>query len=146
MCLSAKEAAAQVGMSRQGIMKAIHQGKISAQKDLNGQWAIEPVELFRVYEPVSCTQPDATSLQENTPKGATEPLERENELLWKMLADKDDVIADLRARLDAEAEERRRLSMILTDERIAPDLAPTPVPVEPAPQPRSWWARLLGKE
>ena len=134
MSLTAKEAADQVGMSRQGITKAIHQGKLSAQKDLNGQWQIEPVELFRVYEPVSCTQPAATSFHEDTPTGATESLARENKLLWKMLADKDDVITDLRARLDAESEERRRLSAILTDSRH----------VEPAAQPRSWWSRLLG--
>jgi hypothetical protein len=142
MSLSAKEAAEQVGMSRQGIMKAIHQGKVSAQKDLNGQWQIEPVELFRVYPPASSTQPDATSLQENTPQGATESLARENELLWRMLSDKDDVISDLRARLDAEAEERRRLSMILTEVRNTQP--PAPVPVEPAPQPQSWWRRVFG--
>lgn len=141
MSLSAKEAADQVGMSRQGIMKAIHQGKLSAQKDLNGQWQIEPVELFRVYPPASSTQPSATSSTEDTPQPATElpvapdAVARENELLWKMLADKDDVISDLRARLDAEAEERRKLTLILTDSRHAP---------QPAPKPRPWWARLFG--
>jgi hypothetical protein len=34
-----------------------------------------------------------------------------------MLADKDDVIADLREQLDAEAEERRKLTLILTDKQ-----------------------------
>lgn len=116
MGLTAKEAAEQVGMTRQGIMKAIHQGKISAQKDLNGQWQIEPVELFRVYEPVSCTQLNETSCTEDTPQDAT-ALERENELLWKMLVDKDEVIQDLRQRLDAEADERRKLTFILTDQQ-----------------------------
>ena len=138
MSLSAKEAADQVGMSRQGIMKAIHQGKLSASKDLNGQWQIEPVELFRVYPPTSSTQPSATSSTEDTPKGATElpgaTTARENELLWKMLADKDDVIADLRARLDAEAEERRKLTFILT----------TTKQEEVKPKPKGFWARLLG--
>jgi excisionase family DNA binding protein len=138
MALSAKEAAEQVGMSRQGIMKAIHQGKISATKDLNGQWQIEPVELFRVYAPVSSTQPDATSSTQHTPQDATatDPLARENELLWKMIADKDDVIADLRARLDVEAEERHRLTLILTDSRS------TPAPV--VEKPKRIWQRLFG--
>jgi hypothetical protein len=58
----------------------------------------------------------ATNFQEEAPKGAT-TLEREYELLWKMLADKDDVIADLREQLDAEAEERRKLTLILTDKQ-----------------------------
>ena len=151
MSLSAKEAADQVGMSRQGIMKAIHQGKLSATKDLNGQWQIEPVELFRVYSPISSTQPSATSSSKNTPEPATETVvapdavARENELLWRMLADKDDVIADLRARLDSEAEERRKLTLILTESRNTPTPPPTP-PVEPIEKPRSWWARLLGGE
>jgi hypothetical protein len=134
-------------MSRQGIMKAIHQGKLSAQKDLNGQWQIEPVELFRVYQPVSGTQPEATSGTEDTPKSATVARERENEILWKMLADKDDVIEDLRARLDSEAEERRKLTMILTD--VQHQQAPTVLPEATTPtteSKRSWagalWARL----
>jgi hypothetical protein len=127
-------------------MKAIHQGKLSAQKDLNGQWQIEPVELFRVYDPVSCTQPEATSYHEHTPEGATVARERENELLWKMLADKDDVIEDLRRRLDAEAEERRKLTMMLTDvqHHRAPEVPPE-VTTAPTERKRSWWGRLLGR-
>ena len=142
MSLTAKEAGTQVGMSRQGITKAIHQGKLSAQKDLNGQWQIEPVELFRVYDPVSCTQPAATSFHEDTPTGATESLARENKLLWKMLADKDDVITYLRTRLDAEAEERRKLTMILTE--VQHQRVPEVQPAATTERPRSWWARLLG--
>ena len=34
---------------------------------------------------------------------------------------RDDTIADLRRRLDAEAEERRRLTAILADQRAAPE-------------------------
>ena len=43
------------------------------------------------------------------------------------LLDKDAVIDDLRRRLDAEAEERRRLTAILADQRAAP------API------RRWW-------
>jgi hypothetical protein len=129
MSLTAKEAAEQVGMSRQGIMKAIHQGKLSAQKDLNGQWQIEPVELFRVYEPVSSTQPEATSFHEETPVAATS-YQVEIRLLRELLATKDDTIDDLRQRLDAEADERRKLTLMLTTTQ--------------SEKPRSWWARLLG--
>jgi len=42
------------------------------------------------------------------------------------IADKDAVIDDLRRRLDAEAEERRRLTALLTDNRAAVSR-------------RSWW-------
>ena len=46
------------------------------------------------------------------------------------LADKDAVIDDLRRRLDAEAEERRRLTAVLADLRAAPPAVPAR---------RSWW-------
>jgi hypothetical protein len=123
MSLTAKEAAEQVGMTRQGIMKAMRQGKISAQKDLNGEWRIEPVELFRVYEPVSFKQPDETSFHQDTAEDMAS-LQVELRLLRERLADKEDVIEDLRERLDAEveerrkeAEERRKLTFLLTDKQ-----------------------------
>jgi hypothetical protein len=132
MTLSAKEAAEQVGMTKQGIIKAIRQGKISAQKDIHGQWSIEPVELFRVYSPVavdngSVHQPEPTSLREDTPSWQVEI-----RLLRERLADKDDVIADLRSRLDAESEKSHRLTLLL--EAAQPQAK------------KGWWARLLGGE
>ena len=51
MSVSAKQAAEQVGLSKQGVIKAIKQGKLSATKDDNGEWQIDPAELFRVYQP-----------------------------------------------------------------------------------------------
>ena len=53
MGLSAKEAAESVGITKQGIIKSIREGKISAQKNNKGQWVIEPVELYRVYTPIN---------------------------------------------------------------------------------------------
>jgi hypothetical protein len=47
-------------------------------------------------------------------------LERQIALLRGRLADKDSVIDDLRRRLDAEAEERRKLTMILTALSFSP--------------------------
>ncbi len=151
MAISAKEAAEKVGMSKNAIFKAIKSGKLSAEKDIHGEWKIQPAELFRVYEPVndsSRTTPQPSSREETAQ--ATVSLQRENELLRE-------VVADLRARLDAEAEERRRLSLRLeveteerlklavklTEERSAPPPAPTPENT-PAPQLRSWWARVFG--
>ena len=50
------------------------------------------------------------------------------------LRDAHDQIADLRKRLDAEGEERRALTRILTDQRE-----------REATQSIGWWARLTGK-
>jgi hypothetical protein len=121
--LSAKEAAITVGLSKAGILKAIKTGKVSAQKNLNGEWCIEPVELFRVYTPVSTHvyTPVAASPQQSIGE-STAGLQREVDLLREM-------VGDLRQRLDAEVEERRKLTLLLT---AAP------------PVRRSWWSRVFG--
>jgi hypothetical protein len=53
MKLTLKEASEQTGRSKQAIQQSIKKGKISAVKDSNGDWYIEPVELFRVYPPIN---------------------------------------------------------------------------------------------
>jgi len=56
---------------------------------------------------------------------------------WKAVAaEREETIRDLRARLDAESEERRRLTAILSDQRAA-----TPAP-GPEP-PRTAWRRFM---
>ena len=49
------EAANAVGKSKATISKAIKNGRISAQKQKNGSYQIDPAELHRVYPPVSST-------------------------------------------------------------------------------------------
>ena len=52
MTLSAKQAAEHVGMTKQAIINAIKDGRISANKNNKGQWEIATSELFRVFEPI----------------------------------------------------------------------------------------------
>ena len=52
MGISAQEAGIRVNRSKQAIIKAIKKGNVSAIKNENGEWDIEPAELFRVYKPV----------------------------------------------------------------------------------------------
>jgi hypothetical protein len=130
-------------MSKGGIIKAIKTGKLSAEKDIHGEWAIEPVELFRVYQPVSNGHtPDHTedtaSERQDTPE-ITPSMQREVELLREMIGRQDDVIRNLWTRLEVEAEERRKLTMMLTDAQRAPEHQQAP-----PSRPRSWWSRLLG--
>ena len=63
MGLSAKEAADAVGISKQGIIKSITRGRISATKNKKGEWEIDPVELFRIYDPTN--QVDKTDTSTN---------------------------------------------------------------------------------
>jgi len=149
MSLSAKEAAERVGLTKPGLLKAIKQGKLSATKDHNGQWRIDPAELFRVYPPVSGSfyQPVDDSFHQHTPEFTQDiaSLQQEVALLRERLADKDDVIADLRRRLDAEAEERRRLTRLLTTHQ-EPGIPPSEQPTEqPTGQPKrkSLWQWLF---
>jgi hypothetical protein len=62
MPYSLKHAATATGKSKPTILRAIQSGKISAEKDVQGEWQIEPAELHRVYPPVSeRTVPDETA-------------------------------------------------------------------------------------
>ena len=45
-------AAAAVGRNKTAIVRAINAGKISAAKDENGEWQIDPAELHRIYPPL----------------------------------------------------------------------------------------------
>ena len=51
--LSLRTAAKAVGLDKTTILRAIQSGKISADKNQNGGWVIQPAELFRVYKPAS---------------------------------------------------------------------------------------------
>ncbi len=150
MGVSTKEAADLVGLSKAGIFKAIKTGKVSATKDVKGEWRIEPVELFRVYPPVSNSQhqPSPPSVQQDIAQ-STGSLQREVDLLREM-------VTDLRARLDSESEERRRLSLRLeaeTEERrkltlrlteVHSAAPPSPVQAD-VEKPKGFWQRLFGR-
>ena len=134
MKYSASQAAKATGKAIPTITRAIKNGKISAERIDGGGYLIDPSELHRVFPPIT-RKGDATPamLGHETPN-ETGVLEAELKALRERLADKDDVIADLRKRLDTEGEERRRLTAMLTDQRAAP------APVEAVePSPRRWW-------
>src|SRR5690242_15669319 len=114
MTYTLAQAAEATGKSRSTILRAIQSGKLSGKRDeLTQGWRIEPAELHRLY-PVVEDDEQSDDAPRNEP--ATPGLAREIELLREMLVDKDAVIDDLRRRLDAEGEERRKLVAILTDQ------------------------------
>jgi len=45
-------AAAAVGRNKTAILRAINAGKISAAKDEDGEWQIDPADLHRIYPPL----------------------------------------------------------------------------------------------
>jgi hypothetical protein len=108
MRLTAREAGARVGKTRQAIIKAIRKGTVSAEKDDAGEWRIDPAELFRVY-PVPQGTP---AVDDNRPATDTAGLQREITLLRERI---EDLVED-RDRWRAQAEQVTRL---LTDQRPA---------------------------
>jgi excisionase family DNA binding protein len=130
MMLTVKQAADATGKSKPTIMRAIQSGTISAAKDAHGVWKLDAAELDRVgFVSVSGIRLNEPPHRNNGASDTT----TEVELLRRMLADKDGTIDDLRRRLDAEAEERRRvqtqLTALLTDQRVkASDVMVTPPP------------------
>src|SRR3546814_9843344 len=124
MSITLREASEKVGVTRQTLMKAIKTGRVSGQKSDNGEWRIEPVELFRVWPPVNEVQ---QPLQPYITGSDTPGLQAENRLLREQ-------VAELREERNAWREQAQRLA--LTDQRAAP---------QPTPQ-RGFWSRLFSRQ
>jgi hypothetical protein len=132
MGYSLAEAARASGKSKMTIQRAIKGGKISASRNEDGSYDIDPAELHRMFPVVSGDGPDTGNMgHDDTPsqinllqldikvrdeKIAFLQAERERER--KILQDGLD---DLRHRLDQSEEERRKtqaqLTALLTDQR-----------------------------
>lgn len=138
------EAAKHTGLSKPTLQRAIKSGKLSASRNEDGSYSIDPAELERAY-PIAERSSNATGnmkrsetpiesgalqvevalLREKLTSASIER-EREREQLNRQ-------IEDLQRRLDAEAEarrvegeERRKLTAILTDQREKAAQLPTP--------------------
>ena len=109
--LSLTKAAEEVGISRSALFKAIKNGRVSATKNGKGAFIIDPAELFRVYQPVNKVNVNLyqPSQQQDIAKETVE-ITMLKQLLKQVESERD----DLRRRLDDEAQERRKLTMLLT--------------------------------
>jgi predicted site-specific integrase-resolvase len=105
---SLKSASEATGKSKSTIQRAIKTGKISATLNNFGTYQIDPSELHRIFPPVS----SGVSIRQT----ATEDVSSENRELKAKVSLLREMVDDLRHRLDLEAEERRRLTLLLTQE------------------------------
>lgn len=117
MVLTAKKAADTVGMTKAGIIKAIHTGKLSAVKNVHGQWEIEPAELFRVYKPFTPSTANDNGQVDDGLQAKLTGLQAENAGLKALVEALQSERNDIRERLTAETDERRRLTLMIADQR-----------------------------
>lgn len=120
-------------MSKQGIIAAIRRGQLSATRNENKQYQIDPAELFRVYAPVSTGVKSDVELSGNEEPDQTAGLQAEVKMFRELVAAHEATIADLRQRLDQSQEQVTQLTAIVAN------LAPSPVQKR-----ANWWQRLLG--
>jgi predicted site-specific integrase-resolvase len=113
------EAAQACGVNRSTILRAIKSGRISGSRDELGAWAVEPVELHRVFPPASA---------EATPKAVHQDAQADAQVAALRAQ-----LAEMRAQRDAWQGIAERLTSAL----------PKPAP-EPAkgPKPQTWWRWL----
>ena len=128
MAYTLGEAAKAVSKSKATISKAIKSGRISAVKEADGRFSIEPVELHRVY-PVNV---EVTVHPEQKETGVNTTVSSDLMLLQARLdaadarlSDRDATIEDLREDRDRW---RQQATTLLEDKRS-----------------RGWWQRLLGR-
>lgn len=132
-------AAKAAGKSKATISRAIRAGRISAIRDADGSYTIDPAELHRVY-PVTVPLNGAMK-QTATPHGTGAAPSPETVALQRLTEEQAETIRDLRLRLDrAEVERReaqRQLTAVLTDQRRRPAASVPEAGFARAP----WWRR-----
>lgn len=140
MVLSLNRASKDGKVAKTTLQRALENGEISATKNDRGHWQINEAEFGRWLSGRSTEQGETSNENRHgtlhgTPEKTTNNsvLEAEVNLLRERLTDKDDVIDDLRKRLDDETDERRKLTAMITDQRT-----------QPAEKGRGLWARLTG--
>lgn len=161
--LSLREAARQVGVSRQSIYRLVSQGKLSATVGHDGQKRIDTAELLRVFGSLTPRQPETAETvaprdSPRQPETARETGPPPARYMTAEERDREAAIADreaLRAELAAARETIRRLEEQASEARDREarllDLAQSATRLlehreaQAAPPPRGILRRLFGK-
>ena len=118
MKLNINQAAKSINVARSTLYRDINNGKVSITKDAKGRSFIDVSELERVYGEVTLSDmSESVSVQQSDTVEKDTLLQREIELLREHIDILKDERDDLRQRLNAEAEERKKLTLILTHQK-----------------------------
>lgn len=133
------QAALEVARTRSTLFKAIKAGRLSATKDSQGHYLIDPAELHRVYVAVNVSQGNQTK-QSETVDNTDEIvfLRRENELLRQQAQrDREQI-----EREQSQADHWRQTATMLLDHQPQPPTQPQPIS---QPADSKLWLKLFGK-
>jgi excisionase family DNA binding protein len=133
--LSLREAAEQAGVSKSTVFRAITSGRMSAPRDDDGNFKIDPAELFRVYPPKSETKSEQRVAAERSGDGSAgqdaSAHASDRETLVRLataeaqIAGLKDMVEELKRTRDKWEAQAERLTLALAK--------PEPVIVAPAP-------------
>ena len=142
-------AAKATGKSKPTITRAIKNGQISAIKEADGSYKIDPAELHRVYPPVSSDSSEERKMRQSATPEETALLRQENDFLKQQLERERDFSRELSSRLDQSEAERRETQGKLTA-LLTHHTKPEPVSEPPAQQTAQQgkgklWEKLFGK-
>ena len=110
-------AAIATGKSKTTIHRAIKSGKLSAFKNDDGAFEIDPSELHRVFESVTYGVTGNTTMEQSVTPDVTALLAQENDFLRLQLEREREFNRDLQLMLKTESEERRKLTALLTHQK-----------------------------
>ena len=125
-------AAKLTGKSKSTLLRAIKSGRMSGVKDEGGNYQIETSELLRVFPATPHDAPNDAPRTGQESGAVQAEIARITEERDRERRQFQETIDDLRRRLDQEAEERRKLTAMLTDQRA-----------QSAP-PKGFFGRLFG--
>ena len=110
-------AAIATGKSKTTIHRAIKSGKLSAFKNDDGAFEIDPSELHRVFDPVTHGVTGNTAMEQSVTPDVTALLAQENDFLRLQLEREREFNRDLQLMLKTESEERKKLTALLTHQK-----------------------------
>ncbi|MEE9319113.1 MAG: hypothetical protein V3U76_01590 [Granulosicoccus sp.] len=143
-------AARATGVSKSTIYRAVKSGKLSAKRNDDGEYAIDPAELHRVYPPVAQCAETADLERHATPKktGTDDKVmpPDENFTHWlrdlvdeqrRQIQEKDDVIKDqMHMMEERDAAWRKRLESL--------ELKLLPAPETEPESTKGFWSKVFG--
>jgi hypothetical protein len=110
-------AAIATGKSKTTIHRAIKSGKLSAFKNDDGAFEIDPAELHRVFDPVTYGVTGNSAMEQSVTPDVTALIAQENAFLKLQLEREREFNRDLQLMLKTESEERRKLTALLTHQK-----------------------------